>query len=69
MGLMNQLPMGNTGQEAGRHSGGQSVIYHVCDLTVEMEDSREETEVEGPGQDGRKRSPEVLIVEDVYSES
>lgn len=32
---------------------------------MEMEDSREETEVEGPGQDERKRSPEVLIVEDV----
>lgn len=37
--------------------------------TVEMEDSREEPEAEGAGQDGRKRRPEVLIVEDVYSES
>lgn len=41
-------------------------IYHVNSM-VEMEDSREEPETEGPEQDGRKQSPEVLIVEDVYS--
>lgn len=37
--------------------------------TVEMEDSREEPETVEPGQDGRKWRPEVLIVEEVYSES